>query len=622
MIGVLFSFALAADGVPDAPARSTLTLPAAGIVRVQLPPEIVGANPASLDATLRLRDAAGVDVAFTVAVTEPLATETAELDVWPIGDHQWRVGPSARPIQVLHLDYGGSLSHPISVMVDGLGQQTFATGLIDGEEVTLDAFPVPSTRGPWIVRSDPHLYRASGESRAPEFVPPICETVDVLGAPALTESGFARYAVDLGGPRRVQSVRVITLADMFDRNLMVAVPTDARDQYGSSHRIRRVTFGGAAIDRSTVADLDLATDALAVDIATDDGRVLPVTGFEVCSQGAELVLRDAGQGPHTLYVGAAPRAGSSDLSYARVDLLRNATDWAIAPQTEPNPDYIAEEEREGVDEVGSVLPLVRWRWQRAIIGEGWLRVPLDREVLANGRPDLRDVRVVDAEGRQVPFVLRRTGRETVWETGDFTREEEGTASLIRVPLGNADAPVATVRLYTSRNQFARQVTILRDRGAITEPLRTVRWVGDEQGGALAVAIDDIVGRELLVRIENGDNAALTVSSVEVTFPEWELRAHIPAGSRLIYGAPGMNAPSYDLSLLSERLLLRRLDAASLGVPEAISGPVLAAGQRFIVLAAVGTLALALLVMVVRLIASGREDDEPGPEATTEPTTGA
>lgn len=621
MIGVLFSFALAADGVSDAPARTTLSLPAEGIVRVQLPPEIVGAKPAALDATLRLRDTAGVDVAFTVAVTEPLTTETERLDVWPTGDHEWRVGPSSRPVQTLHLDYGGSLIHPIRVMVDNLGQATFATGLIDGEEVTLDAFEVPSSRGPWIVRSDLHLYGATGESRAPEYVPPICESAEALTPPALTESGFARYAVDLGGPRRVQSVRVLTPTDMFDRNVMVAVPTEARDQYGSSHRIRRVTFGGAAIDRSTISDLDLATDALAVDIATDDGRLLAVTGFEVCSQGAELVLRDAGAGPHTLFVGATPRAGSSDLAYARVDLLRNATTSIAAPIPEPNPDYIAEEEREGVDVAGSVLPLVRWRWQRPIVGEGWLRVPLDREVLANGRPDLRDVRVVDAEGRQVPFVLRRTGRETVWETGDFTREEEGSASLIRVPLGNADAPVATVRLYTSRNQFARQVTILRDRGAITEPLRSVRWVGDEQGGALAVAIDDIVGRELLVRIENGDNAALTVSSVEVTFPEWELRAHVPPNSRLIYGAPGMSAPTYDLSLLTEKLLQRRLDAATLGEPEAISGPVLAAGQRFIVLAAVGTLALALLIMVVRLIASGRENDDPGSGAATEPTSG-
>lgn len=83
----------------------------------------------------------------------------------------------------------------------------------------------------------------------------------------------------------------------------------------------------------------------------------------------------------------------------------------------------------------------------------------------------------------------------------------------------------------------------------------------------------------------------------------------------------MSAPTYDLSLLTEKLLQRRLDAATLGEPEAISGPVLAAGQRFIVLAAVGTLALALLIMVVRLIASGRENDDPGSGAATEPTSG-
>ncbi len=603
---------LALAGPIDAPQVMELELAPSGVVRVALPPDIVGADPLLLGQTMRLVNERGEEVPFTVALTEPLSRDEERLDIIPIGFGSWQVGPSERLVDGLALSF--SDQGPYEVHVDNVGPSWVAQGLIDGELVDLDEVQTLPGHGPWVVRArnkpgdNLQLYSARGQSNPPDWVPPTCVEIPA-GDPALRESGVARYALDLGGPRRVSSLAVHASGDLFDRTVTIGVPTDNGDNYGHQGRIRRIQIGGARIDRARIEDIDLGTDALVVDIATEDGRVLPVTGFTVCSIGAHLLAREVGAGRFQLYGGGEPHPEADDLAQAKVELLREAGLWFNASEEPvlPNPEYQQKADREGVAEVAAPLPLVKWRWSRPIEGEGWVRIPLDRAVLAHARDDLGDLRVVDSEGRQVPSLLRRTGRETAWDTAPFTREETGKTSRIRVTLGAELAPVATVRLATTGDTFRRTVRVLRDRGTITEPVRFVDWRGEQQGVNLAIGIDAVLGRELLIEIDNGDNPPLPVTEVSVSYPEWELRARVPVGARLLYGAPGVYRADYDLALLSADVFRQRLAVAALGAETEVGGPQLKGVQKGVMLGAVGVLALALLGLTGRVLLGGKPE---------------
>ncbi len=603
---------LALAGPIDAPQVMELELAPSGVVRVALPPDIVGADPLLLGQTMRLVNERGEEVPFTVALTEPLSRDEERLDIIPIGFGSWQVGPSERLVDGLALSF--SDQGPYEVHVDNVGPSWVAQGLIDGELVDLDEVQTLPGHGPWVVRArnkpgdNLQLYSARGQSNPPDWVPPTCVEIPA-GDPALRESGVARYALDLGGPRRVSSLAVHASGDLFDRTVTIGVPTDNGDNYGHQGRIRRIQIGGARIDRARIEDIDLGTDALVVDIANEDGRVLPVTGFTVCSIGAHLLAREVGAGRFQLYGGGEPHPEADDLAQAKVELLREAGLWFNASEEPvlPNPEYQQKADREGVAEVAAPLPLVKWRWSRPIEGEGWVRIPLDRAVLAHARDDLGDLRVVDSEGRQVPSLLRRTGRETAWDTAPFTREETGKTSRIRVTLGAELAPVATVRLATTGDTFRRTVRVLRDRGTITEPVRFVDWRGEQQGVNLAIGIDAVLGRELLIEIDNGDNPPLPVTEVSVSYPEWELRARVPVGARLLYGAPGVYRADYDLALLSADVFRQRLAVAALGAETEVGGPQLKGVQKGVMLGAVGVLALALLGLTGRVLLGGKPE---------------
>ncbi len=633
MIGLLLPLALAAEPQIDAPDVLPIDLPPTGVFRVPLPPEVPGLGFGSEVVTndnfggyaydsgdrVALRDASAQPVPFVVLTTDTNPASTADLDLFPVDTHVWRVGPTDNVVETLRLDFLDDLSHPLDVMVDGVGTTRFATGTVNGETVTQNTVAVPRGHGPWFVRADAHLTGAVGEYHAETSIPPLCETVQAA-APTLVEEGRARYVIDLPGTRWVSSVKVLSSEVLYSRTAWVRAGGSTPDYNDHTAQLRKVAIEGATIDQSRVDGLNLHTDQLSLDIADDHGRVLPVEAFEVCSVQAALLVRDAGQGPLSLYVGGTADAPSSDLSTAEAELLRQAQDLP-AGALGPNPGYVPREEREGVDAAGAPIAVVRWQWSRAIQGSGWARIPLDKAVLAHASSTYADLRVIDAEGRQIPYVLRRTGAEREWETGALKRTEEGSVSLLRIPLGDDDAPVATVTLFTDRSTFHRRVVILRDRGTVTEELRALEWEGSHTG-TLSMAVNDTVGRELLLRIENGDNPPLEVSAVRVTYPEVELRAHVPEGAKLLYGARTASPPTYDLGLLQASLERRKLPEAALGPEETTQAPELGAFEKVAVFGAIATLAAALFVMLARLVFATRVPDEPEPAPAGAPVSAA
>lgn len=613
---ILPIFSLAVAGPADAPWMLPVTLAPTGVTRVALPPEIAATTDADLATRMKLVATTGETAAFTLVASGAESSPDDEyLHVEPVAPGVWRVEATERPISQLRLviDDLGSVG-PVEAKVANADAAIVFDQYLDGEDSENTFVPVPYGRGPFLVTVKPfadhdvHVDAAYGFRHAYDYVAPQIDEI-TLDPPTITEEGKARYAIRLPGRRRVHSIKIGASDDLYSREVTVMTPDpNGSPSYITSSTIRRLALLGARIDRNTVRDMDFVGDRFIVDVAMDQGRVLNVTTLTVESSAIDLLTRDPGGSDFTLFVGGAPVPAGTDLSLARDELFHLAGPRVEAAALLPNPEFVPVADREGLADSGSLLNMARFHWARALTAPaGWARVIFDNHVLAAARSDMADVRIVDKEGRQIPFVLERTGREIPWKTGDVERHEREGVTELRLSLGEINAPVETVTLHTARNMFQRTVTILRDRGAITEPVRRVSWAGGEQGNTVAIAVNDHLGKALLVTIENGDNPPLPVDGITVSAPEWELRARLPAdGARLVYGAANESAPTYDLSQLRGDVFDGPVNDAVLGEPTSLGGPVASGADKLAVTIALGVLAVGLLGMLVRVLRGASE----------------
>jgi hypothetical protein len=610
---LIFQAAMAAE--PSTYALSTpVALPPAGPVRVGLGADLIGGAPETLGGGLLLTDASGVAVPYAVlSSSNGSGTSAEDLSFVPTGSGTWETDATDAPVDALVLDVynlsdlgavyatvswegaGGRVSAPRTLLYQ-LDQQ-------DGRTLEL-----PHVKGPFRVElapvdsGTPRLGEISAVRNAPDHVPPIVEEVPVE-APVLTEDGRARYVLRLRGMRAVRALRfeLPATSDVFEREVFVRVP-GSPEYAGTNGMIKRIRVGSATVDQVQIPIADTVGDTLVVEVALNRGEPLPIDAVDVISEGVYLIARDAGAGPHTLYAGATEASSAYDLSIAIPDLLRTPTPFVEVESAAANPSFVPLPTREGVDAPGPDLSLARFAFERDVIATpGWARILLDRDILARTRPDVADVRLVDAAGRQIPFFLWNTGDEDAWDAAPLVRKEEGRVTEIRVPL-DGTAPVGSVQIQTSASTFARSVTILRDTGRATVALRHVTWDGVSRGSTLVVALNERIGDTLLLRIDNGDNAPLPVEAVRVTYPRWELRARIPeGGARLVYGSPGATEPAYDLYLLRQEILQMPVGDATVGPERPLAAPATSAVDQGMTLVGVGLLAVGLLGMVVRVL---------------------
>ncbi len=615
---LLLSFPTAtAASIEAYPLRSEVTLAPEGVTRLSLPPELIGASPNELGRTLRVQNADGTEVPFaTILSTQnPEPTEVA-LSLTPTGPTTWLTGEAGRPIDYLQFDVARFGEWPGAwLTVSGPGWTSRRTFVYEG---AFEGFPFSNTTvdvghraGPFVVTVETadgggqRIWDVTGYVRAPGYTPPRRELL-AAGEPVLTEQGAARWTVDLPGARAVTGLRIEAEGDVYLRAVRVGVPTaGAMPSLQEVGSIRRLQVGEASIDQDRVA-VDLVGDTLLVEIDAERGVPLPVVRFEVESVGAEILVREPGPGPHAVLGGTYDHDQVHDLGYAASELLRGDTVSIEVPPPTPHAAYVPLPTRDGVDAPGATVNLARFKHTRPIVADaGWVRIPLDATVLGHARADLGDVRVIDSEGRAVPFLLRSLGAELPVEVTGYTREELGRHSQIRVPLLAPDAPLATLTLHTPASRFSRSVSILRDRGRMTETVRSVQWGSDGVGSALAVSLYDRFGAELLVDIDNGDNSPLPIDRIVVSAPAWELRTRIPeGGARLVYGAPGERAPQWDLGLLDQEVWRMPLVVATLGAEAAQAGPSLSGVEKLVVVGAIALLAIGLVGMTVRALRTG------------------
>ncbi len=189
--------------------------------------------------------------------------------------------------------------------------------------------------------------------------------------------------------------------------------------------------------------------------------------------------------------------------------------------------------------------------------EGLSRLRLAPEDTAHSRADLADLRIVDAESRQWPYLMQRSAR-----AGKVVLEVAATHSRRRRSRLELELPVAPLRL--SRITLHSEAPFF-DRGFEL-------FTFDEHGSRKTLAKGRIVKqarrprptrvsfpaqpiRELELVIDDGDDAPLEFHEItaRVSLPELFLVA--PAGTySLLMGNPDVRAPRYELERVRDVVL--------------------------------------------------------------------
>ncbi len=622
---ILLSGLLFALSPADQPFATTANLPATGVTLLRPGADLVSAEPQSLAQRVLITNGAGEDVPFLVLLTPPASDrEEQRLSARPLGDNLWQVSAADRRCDSLELDFYDLSAGPLLVAVDewgptgaqpAAGRTALYEVEINGSAVVNHRVPVHSA-GPFVVqlvglRSD-RLRTVSCIRLAPDAVPPRRQTVSV-GPPVLDEEGKAIYSLELPFPQRIRSIELEIAGDLFDRAASVRLPGES---YGEGRQIRRVQIAGTAVDRTTLEDLDIAAERLELVVDTDRGEPLEITAATVLSVDAALILRDPGDGPHTVYTGTDQLDRAYDLDIARAELFALASQEVPLGPLSANPDWLPIPSRESVDGPGPTLNLVRYRYEREIVADpGWSRLILDGAVRAHSRRDQQDLRIIDQDGAQIPFILTPSSRETEAVRLKPEATQEGRYTLLRVPLPGPEFVVERVTLGTSRQIFERRVEIVQDRGAYSGTVRSVLWSGGREGSRIGISVRQPLGAELLIRIDNADNAPIVVDEVVVTQSTDELRFRQPAGStRLVYGDRLATAPQWDLHTLRSEVLVLPTRGGTLGPERPLVPPVRSELEVGATWGSVGLLVVGLMLMALRVFFKAAPEEEPQTQA--------
>src|SRR5262249_37092646 len=146
-------------------------------------------------------------------------------------------------------------------------------------------------------------------------------------------------------------------------------------------------------------------------------------------------------------------------------------------------------------------------------------------------------------------------------------------------------PSARLALSTRERVFDRTLTVNVERPAPdlrspprTERVAALRWrhaETDEPAPDLVIELPALGSETIELTVDDGDNAPLPIRGPGLLLPARRLRFFRTGGDelRLLYGAPSLAAPRYDLALLAPRVL----GAAAHEVTPAAEAP--AAEQR-------------------------------------------
>jgi hypothetical protein len=375
---------------------------------------------------------------------------------------------------------------------------------------------------------------------------------------------------------------------------------------------------------------EIAADALRIpvrpprepqlELVVDDGDNPPLELEGVTAVFAELpwIYFEAQPGPVTVRYGD-PRAAAPNYDLEALRGAIPATPSTAVWRSQPPVTLAPEPEGLPMPETGSAIALDGFAFVRDIPAgpAGLIAVPLDAAVMAHSGiapRRLKDVRVIDRAGMQVPYLLEKRDEPLIV---DVTLEQRALPDGVSAPgkaitsyvvqLPYRELPDARLVLSTRARVFRRSVTLSSvEPAAERRPARLVRhdgaaWTHADEAlpaPSLTFPLPVSVRGDVFLLVDEGDNQPLPIDTVKILLPSYALRfsrrPDLPL--RMVYGHDQLEAPRYDLQLLAPRVLGRRAEEIQAGPEQPANAVATTLAQT--VPAAVFWAVLALAVIVL------------------------
>ncbi|MDP2269147.1 MAG: hypothetical protein Q8K32_00365 [Archangium sp.] len=360
-------------------------------------------------------------------------------------------------------------------------------------------------------------------------------------------------------PRGIAPMRlsVKTTTPWFNREVTVR---SASGELGRGRVFRQA--GSTPVERLELPLAAISDEHLEVRIEDEDSPMLEQLELAFVIEQPELVFVTPPSQPVTLFFGGhRTRRAHFDTSDNEVRL---PFDLAPAPLGEPqkNPEYVPTSPLAEFRKAGAALevaPFPLQAWVRGVSGTEVSSVTFTATHAQTMAPDFRDLRLVDGQGLQWPYVLHESTATLpvalTAASAELTGHSAWTFSMGGRVASLTLLPPAGVP-YFSRNatlSFAgeglRPVQVWsgwltsnpNERGVRTE---LVLWLDGKARGEGTYTLD----------LDDGGDAPLNNLSLEAVVKVPQLTALLAAGDyRAVWGVPTLRAPRYDVERVSEVL---------------------------------------------------------------------
>jgi Protein of unknown function (DUF3999) len=431
------------------------------------------------------------------------------------------------------------------------------------------------------------------------------------------ERGKSRYRLTLPGPHLPVAAIALQVSNAnVDRAASVSEPRLAGNtvgpvELGASTLRRAQRDGGVAEDMEIEINAPEGPD---LDLTVDNGSNPPLAIRAIVARLAPqpwIYFESADGAPLTATFGNpmldAPRY---DLEASRRGIA--STKVALAKWSAGVPPAGPAASRRQDIPPGAPVDRKAFRYSRTIgaMQRGLTSLVLDAHVLANSAA-LNDLRLTDAKGNQVPYLVERRESPLAIRLAIPQRvagEEQTSRYRFTLPFDALPAGSQLV-LRTGARVFERRATLRKppdeSHGREAVIVESSEWRSSEPEAdppPLTFTAPERGARSLELEIDEGDNAPLPLVSAELLLPSYALRFVSPGTPlTLLYGNPGAAPPRYDLALLAPRLFgesSREVTLASVPPAEGSDG---ASRERKIFWVVIGAAAVVLLLTLTRLL---------------------
>ena len=397
-------------------------------------------------------------------------------------------------------------------------------------------------------------------------------TAEPVAAPEEAASSSSRYLLKASSLLPFDEVEIVCDDPAFSRRVRLV------EEDGNAGKRSTTLLGEGVAFRLRASDAVIAGESVRIPARSGGGGALhlevdnasspPLRGLRVRLHGARvrLVFPVAGHSATLYYGNQTTRAPAYDLEGLRPRLTQalGAGAASLAAE-EANPLFKREPPLRFAATLGASLESSHWRRERPIgpiSEEDVYALTLSASDLGSLRPDLADLRVVNAEDRQVPFLIDPDFAEEripLKIQGPTTSAAHRSRFLLPPvdPQGGEFAPrVSRIEVEVSDAFFERSARLLHsgNQSKRDVPFSIILARKPPATDPLSLATMAPLG-PLTLEIDDGDNAPLDLQTAVavVRVPRIVFKA-APGNLRLLLANRSAEAPRYDIAGLRAELL--------------------------------------------------------------------